>query len=227
METSPSCRDHCSVDRAERARPQRSCTGLALSRSSACSPVRHDVFSGNGLFVLDVDPANGNHVMYEASDRSRPLWSFTTRVWHEPLVAADDGKTVARLAWSHVTIEQMKTHHSVAFWDASGESKAHSFAEVCPDPLHAGVPGPAPMGDFWRTWLYDLHVDGSRLRVETTGRSGTTFSLSDGSILATHRQFIPARVRHLRPLGLVLAAIALAVLIVRGARWRRSGPSLA
>jgi hypothetical protein len=60
-------------------------------------PTRHDVFSPNKRFVLDVNPTTNLHHIYAVQDRTKPLWSFTGRVGWRRFLLADSGQPAARL----------------------------------------------------------------------------------------------------------------------------------
>jgi hypothetical protein len=104
-------------------------------------PKRHDVFSPNGAFVLDVDPKTKQHSVYAAKDRKTPLWSFTKAVGRGPIFLSDDGEVVAVLNWEYVTVESLEDRDCVEFYSKAGLFKSHPFSEICPNPRRSGFLG--------------------------------------------------------------------------------------
>ena len=70
--------------------------------TSFAMPKRHDVFSQNRSFVLDVNPETSTHTVYDVRDRTKPLWSFSYDVWHFPFLVSDSGQVVAVVDWMYV-----------------------------------------------------------------------------------------------------------------------------
>lgn len=174
-------------------RPQRSCFWAAVllatlpELASGFSPARarrHDVFSPNGAFVLDVNPDSGIHTVYETKDRSKPLWSFATPVFFvTDLYLADDGNVVADPGWPFVQESSLGNNTCLTFWSKQGVLKSYNFAEICPEPATTRSVGPGPVGDFWRTWFTKVANDGQTLTIRTTDRYTYTFSMTDGAIV--------------------------------------------
>ena len=54
-------------------------------------PERHDVFSRNRAFVLDVNPETRTHTVYDVRDRGKPLWSFSCGVSSASICTASIG----------------------------------------------------------------------------------------------------------------------------------------
>ncbi len=193
--------------------------------TSYAPPERHDVFSPNGLFVLDVDPKTENHTVYKVGDRAKPLWSFSKRVWHYPFLLANDGSVVATLAWEHVRVDDLDDADCVQFWKGSGIFKSYTFAQLCPAPARTSSVGVGPVGVFWRTWYTDLQQDGDTFRVRTTDLFEYTFSLANGSI--TRRRLVPSNLLY-KPwlsLGLLGGMVIVAAMVVWSSRqwWRSRG----
>src|SRR5262245_57227058 len=91
-------------------------TGPALGYKPA-NPVRHDVFSPNGAFVLDVDPAAKLLTVYAVGDRQKPLWLFKRYVWQEQHFLSDDGRTVGLVTWRFVRVDDLSEGVCVEFWN--------------------------------------------------------------------------------------------------------------
>jgi hypothetical protein len=153
--------------------------------TSYADPERHDVFSPNRAYVLDVNPKTDRHTVYAVADRSKPLWSFSADVWHAPFFLSNDGKVVAEPAWRHIRVQDVEKATCIRFWNRTGEFKTYSFAEVCPNPRSRGWFEVGPIGGFWRVWYESVTQDGDTLRVMTTESYEHTFSMKDGSILSS------------------------------------------
>jgi hypothetical protein len=168
--------------------------GLALLLLSAgpvfgykpAPPVRHDVFSPNGAFVLDVDPEGKRLTVYAAADRATPLWSFDREVWQESHFLSDDGQVVGLVTWRFVQVDELADGVCVEFWNRTGRFRQYTFAELCP---HAGNIGfeAGPVGDFWRKWYSAVDADGTTLWVRTTDEFEFTFALDDGRMIKRSR----------------------------------------
>ena len=152
--------------------------------TSYATPKRHDVFSPNRLFVLDVNPETSVHAVYSTADRSTPLWTFSKRVWHYPFFVSNDGKVVATTAWKHVREDKLATVPCINLWNASGTLRSYGFSEICPSPPPTSWVGVGPIGDSWRTWYTDASQDGDTFTVTTTDWYSFTFSLRDGAIVS-------------------------------------------
>jgi len=122
--------------------------GPALGYKPA-SPVRHDVFSPNGAFVLDVDPAAKRLTVYATGNRQKPLWSFDRTVWQEQHILSDDGRTVGLVSWRFVQLDELSDGVCVEFWNRDGLLREYTFAELCPHPANFYIES-GPVGDFWR-----------------------------------------------------------------------------
>src|SRR5438128_2073608 len=94
--------------------------GRALAFKPA-SPVRHDVLSPNGAFVLDVNPSAKRLTVYPAGKRDQPLWSFERPVWQEKHFLSNDGKVVAVVTWEFVQVDEVDEGTCVEFWDQTGK----------------------------------------------------------------------------------------------------------
>src|SRR5262245_14701188 len=93
--------------------------------TSYARPQRHDVYSHNRAFVLDVNPETEVHTVYDVRDRSKPLWSFSKPVWQSPFLLSDTGTVVATLAWKHVKVEHIGEATAVTFWSKDGAFRKH------------------------------------------------------------------------------------------------------
>ena len=124
--------------------------------TSYVMPKRHDVFSRNRAYVLDVNPETEVHTVYDARDRTKPLWSFSKPVWHYPFLLSDDGTVVVTVAWKHVQAEDIKESGGVRFWNKDGPFRQYPLADLCPDPPRTQDVGIGPIGDFWRTWYTEV-----------------------------------------------------------------------
>src|SRR5262245_29093585 len=137
--------------------------------TSYARPIRHDVFSPNRDYVLDVDPETEVHVVYATKDRTKPLWSFSMHVWQAPFLLSNDGAVVATLAWEHIRVQDLDDAQCIEFRNKEGVFKAYSFAELCPNPARTILTGGGPIGGFWRTWYTELdHYHDDTFRVRTT-----------------------------------------------------------
>src|SRR5262245_25048614 len=88
-------------------------------------PYRHDVFSRNRAYVLDVNPDTEIHTVYDVRDRTMPLWSFRKRVWHFPFLLSDDGAVVVTVAWEHLDVEDIGESVGVRFWNKGGQFRSY------------------------------------------------------------------------------------------------------
>lgn len=151
-------------------------------------PERHDVFSPNRQFVLDVDPKTKTNTVYLVNDRKNPLWSFEGVIWLGPAFLADDGNSVAVISWEHVQVEGLREETCIRFRNKGGLLKSYTFGEICPNPRRQGWFERGPVGSFWRVWYSNAEQKGNLLRVATTDLYEYTFSLENGSIVATRFQ---------------------------------------
>jgi len=160
---------------------------LLLLSASPCyatkyaSPKRHDVFSKNEAFVLDVNPETNLHVVFDVKDRTKPLWSVSFRVWHFPILLSNDGKVVATVAWEHVRVQDIGECAAVTFWNKDGKFRTYPLRELCPDPPK--TVGPGPVGDVERTWHMGAGSVGDKFSVWTTRYWDYSFRFADGELL--------------------------------------------
>lgn len=196
---------------------------LALTASPAFAtsyarPVRHDVFSRNRAFVLDVDPGTQVHTVYDARDRGTPLWSFSCGVWHFPFLVSDDGRVVAVVSWMHVKAEDIAETDAVTFWDRAGTFRVYPLRDLCPNPPKTQDVGIGPIGDFWRTWYTGVDDHGETLAIRTTCGVEYRFRYADGELVDRRR--IGWRGWGWRVVGGVATVIAVAVALLL---WRARG----
>ncbi len=154
-------------------------------------PERHDVFSHNGAFVLDVDPKTNVHTVYDVRDRSKPLWSFNDKIWISPILLSDDGMIVATVEWKFVRAQDIPETTAVTFWNKEGAFRKYRLLDLCPDPpkskdLDASLGG-SPTGDFWRTWYTAVTDDGEFFTIRTTCGVEYRFRFADGDLVEKHR----------------------------------------
>ena len=157
---------------------------LCATRASAtsyASPVRHDVASRNGAFVLAVDSETEVHVVYAATDRATPLWSFSSSTWHEPMLVSDDGRVVARLPWLFTGLDAIGSGVGIEFRDASGLFRIQPLSTLCPDPERTDNRG--PIGPDWRTWMRHVEDRGTTFEVTTTCGEFVELRYADGDIV--------------------------------------------
>ena len=159
---------------------------LAASPALATSypePERHDVYSRNRAFVLDVDPKTETHTVYYAGDRTKPLWSFSKPVWHYPFLVSDDGTVVATVSWKHVKADYLGKAVGVRFWNKDGEFRSHALGDLCPNPPKTQDVGVGPIGDFWRTWYNEVINHGDSFSLRTTRGMNYRFRYTDGELV--------------------------------------------
>lgn len=191
-------------------------------------PERHDVFSPNGVFVLDVNPETETHTVYRTSDRSKPLWSFGKRVWLGPFLLSNDGTVVVTLAWKFVQADAMTEKDCIQFRGKDGIFRTYSFREICPNPARTSLVGIGPIGDFWRTWHTDFEQGDTEFSVTTTDLYACRFDMASGDLIG--RRIAWGNIRY-KPLWWFLAA-GILILVVLAARflfrrWRSSIPDAA
>jgi hypothetical protein len=149
-------------------------------------PARHDVFSLNRAYVLDVNPLTKVHKVYSVNDRSTPLWSFSCGVWHFPFLVSDDGTVVATVSWKHCKEDEIGKEDGVVFWNKDGPSRTHALADLCPNPpLTEDIDEPGPIGPFWRTWYTDVTDHGSSFTLRTTRGMEYQFLYATGEVIAS------------------------------------------
>lgn len=183
------------------------------------SPVRHDVFSPNGAFVLDVDPATKRLTVYAAGEPNHPVWSFDRYVLYEEYFLSNDGRVVGLTTWRFVQVDDLAEGVCVEFWNRTGRFQQYTFAELCPHPGHFWFEA-GPVGDFWRKWYSELNSDGIQLRVRTTDEFEYVFALDDGRIVRKSRIGVPWWVYWLIPSLILVGALMTLVSWRRRARRR-------
>jgi hypothetical protein len=154
---------------------------MRASATSFTAPVKHDVPSRNGAFVLAVDPDTEIHVVSAATDRGTPLWSFSSSTWHEPMLVSDDGRVVARLPWLFTGLDAIGNGVGIEFRDASGLFRIQPLSTVCPDPERTDNRG--PIGPDWRTWMHHVEDRGTTFEVTTTCGEFVELRYADGEIV--------------------------------------------
>ena len=184
------------------------------------SPVRHDVWSPNGTYVLDVDPAAKRLTVYAAGDRQTPLWSFDRPVWQEQHFLSDDGRTVGVVAWRFVKLDELSDGVCVEFWNRDGLFREYTFAELCPNPGNFYIES-GPVGDFWRKWYSRVDGDGTHLRVRTTDEYEYTFALDNGRIVEKSRIWLPGWVWWVLSAFVVCGAVGWVLKLMRRRRRAR------
>jgi hypothetical protein len=151
--------------------------------TSYVMPKRHDVYSRNRAYVLDVNPETEVHTVYDARDRTKPLWSFSKPVWHYPFLLSDDGAVAVTVAWKHVQAEDIKESGGVRFWNKDGQFRQYPLADLCPDPPRTQDVGVGPIGDFWRTWYTEVEDRGDGFSLFTTRGVEYRFRYADGELV--------------------------------------------
>lgn len=183
---------------------------LVASPANAYSPAkphRHDVFSRNGLYVLDVDPIAEVNTVYSIADRTRPIWSFPGKLWLGRGCLSNDGKVVIIVNWPFVTEEHLATAFAVEFRNKDGVFRSYLVRELVPDPPLTQNIGPGPIGDFWRTWYSEVNDDGDEFSLQTTGIYNYRFRFSSGEMI--DRTWRPRFQRSHVIAGAVFAGVAL------------------
>jgi hypothetical protein len=159
----------------------------AFAMSPDRLPVRHDVFSRNRKFVLDVDPDTKIHVIYDRHDQKKPLWSFSCKVGSFLFLLSDDGQVVAAVAEEHVQKERIPHTDAVTFWNKDGKFRSYPLQDLCPDPPMNPYKGDGPMDSSSRTWYVGVKGDGDSFTIKTTTWVGYRwveyrFRYSDGEL---------------------------------------------
>jgi hypothetical protein len=162
-------------------------TASPVMATSYMPPTRHDVYSRNRAFVLDVNPETKTHTVYDVRDRSKPLWSFSCGVWHFPFLVSEDGKVVATVEWQHVQVEDIAEANAVTFWSKDGAFRSHFLRDLCPDPPKTSNVGIGPIGDFWRTWYTKVSDEGDTFTIWTTIGVAYRFRYADGELVERRR----------------------------------------
>jgi hypothetical protein len=192
--------------------------------TSYTKPERHDVFSHNRAFVLDVNPKTEVHTVYDVRDRTKPLWSFSKQVWHYPFLLSNDGTVVVTVAWKHVQAEHLADAIGVRFWNRDGEFRTYPLRDLCPDPPKTKDVGVGPIGDFWRTWYFDVNDDGEAFTILTASRI-LTFRFADGEMVERSASRWQGREGPPEWMPVALSALAIvsfAAILCRLGRCRRS-----
>jgi hypothetical protein len=155
--------------------------------TSYAPPQRHDVFSRNRAFVLDVNPDTKVHTVYGVRDRGKPLWSFSCGVWHFPFLVSDDGQVVATVGWEHVQAQEIGEADAVTFWNKEGVFRSYAIRDLCPDPPKTQDVGVGPIGDFWRTWYKEVIDHGDSFTIRTTCGVEYRLRYADGEVVERRR----------------------------------------
>lgn len=184
----------------------------AAQATSYAAPERQVVASPKGAFVLDVQPEQERATLYAVQDRKTPLWSFSRSFWQERFFVADDGKTVAVLAWKHVRVFNLEDE-ALQFYSARGKLRAYRYSDLVAHP--AAQRGIGPIGPFWREWFDEVESDGKTLHLRTSGPSTYTFAMGTGDIV--EEGFSPLG-GALWVLGVILLHLGILLIF----RWRRA-----
>jgi hypothetical protein len=184
--------------------------------TSYAPPERHDVFSKNHAFVLDVNPQTQVHTIYATETRDKPLWTFSEPVGHAPILLSDDGTVVATIAWKHIKEENIPVAAGVQFWNKDGLFRSYSLRELCSNPPRTQDVGLGPVGEFWHTWYREATDGGDRFWLRTTTGSVFEFRFADGELI-NHR---PVALNSVRRYWWLVAA-ASAVVVPSLAFWLR------
>lgn len=158
---------------------------LACADASAYSPPwpkRHDVYSPNMAFVIDIDPVSEMNTVYAVDDRSHPIWSFPGSLYLCKVFLSNDGEVVAILGWKYVREQDIPNAGAIEFRNKDGVFKSYTLRELCPNPKRTQEVGPGPIGDFWRTWYSPVDSNGERFVMSTTDRYEYEFRFSDGQM---------------------------------------------
>ena len=168
-------------------------TLLLASESFAFSPARpkkHDLFSENGKYVVDVDPEAKLFTVFAANNRGRPLWSFSRPVQFGSHFLSNDGNSIAIVHWRFVGVDFLDEGVCVEFWNETGKFVEYRFNKICPYPRQFWINVwlvDGPVGEDWRTWYTELELNGDTLRVRTTDEFEYSFSMLDGRIVDAKR----------------------------------------
>lgn len=156
---------------------------MPAGATSYAPPKREEVLSANGEFLLVVHPESEVHEVKLMASPETTLWSFEHGVWHFPFFVANDGQTVAVLAWRHVQEKGLADGVRATFYGAGGEEVKIPFKDVYPNPPKTVNVGIGPIGDFWRTWYHDAWSDGETFTIETTGGGEAIFGFPERALL--------------------------------------------
>jgi hypothetical protein len=199
--------------------------------TSYASPQRREVYSGNGQFLLVVDPETASLTMFAAADPGKALWSFKAEIWHQPFLPSNDGQTVTEVAWRHVGEAALSRTNCVIFHAADGSRQGIPFARVCPDPPKTQDVGVGPIGNEWRTWYQDADVSGDVLSIHTTTGTIARFDLAKRQLIGIQKVPVTERLEEkLESRRVILPVVLTAAVIVGGigllAWQRRKGKRL-
>jgi hypothetical protein len=175
---------------------------------------RHDVYSRNGAFVLDLDPQAKRLTVFAAGKRDVPLWSVDRHVRLQRPFLSNNGKVVALVAWEFVDVDSLDKGVCIEFLNDKGKFREYTFNELCPHPAYAFWAS-GPVGLFWRKWSMQVFAEGDTLCASTTDEYAYVFSMDDGQILQTTRVGLPWLMRWVCALSPVGGIVLLIVL------WRR------
>jgi hypothetical protein len=113
--------------------------GIVLSASHLLAGVfsmptplpRHEIYSQNRLFVLDVDPEANRNTIYPTADRTRRLWSFDGVLTNDvkQILLANDGAVVALIGGGDVIINDRSGAEGIRLIDRFGATRLHRMAE--------------------------------------------------------------------------------------------------
>ena len=165
---------------------------LILSMAVACAqrahatsyapPTRRDVFSPNGMFVLDVNPEVSTQSVYRVEDKSKPIWTFEHGVSWQRFFLSNDGLVVCQVAWENVRIQQYDSP-AVSFIGRGGSFQSYTYRELCPRP-YTTEEDFGPIGDFWRVWLHRTAQAGSSVDVRTVDGNLYQFEITTGRMVS-------------------------------------------
>ncbi|MBM4071596.1 MAG: hypothetical protein FJ271_22085 [Planctomycetes bacterium] len=193
---------------------------LALAPAShafkPAPPIRRDVWSPSGEYVLDVNPETNVHKVHLAANRKTSLWSFAQPLGIGEVFLSDNGKVVAIVAWRFAHGEG----DCVTFRNNTGTIKSYPFAEICPNPRVKLPFEPGPIGVvsfIWRNEHFLRDEIEDTFQVTTTGWHEYIFSMKTGEIVA--RRFLPGNVIYRLWLYVLLPLVPLGLWVM--ARWRR------
>lgn len=170
---------------------------------------RHEVFSKNGAFVLDVNPEAQCNTVYAAADRTRPVWSFPgiLKTDIRKILVADNGLVVALIGSSNVGEAELSRSEGVRLIGHDGRSRSHRIIEFYREPSFS-----YGCGNSYINWFEDVTDQGDRFVIRTT--EGKEYTLDYTTVSPARRWLLAGIVTALVGAGLVL-------LLVRPALRRR------
>ena len=169
---------------------------------------RHDVFSRNGLYVLDVNPEAQSNTVYLASDRSRPLWSCpgALKTIVRKTLLADNGAVVAMIGGGDVTQDDLSGAEGIRLVDRNGATRSHRIVEFNTRPAFS-----YGCGGNQAIWYDDVVDHGDRFAIV----------MKDGTVHTFDYSTAPPQRRWLKmALPVVMAGLGVVVLLVRVASRR-------